>query len=241
VAHRDGGVFQFPQPTHFAAETQLTLAHATASASLSPYMTAWDAIGGMELSATEDLRVKGQWADLLPSIPEGENYLWHTHRKGGLQLFGWRTRYWSFLLKLAKDKPSWTIQAQPGPAIGPFHWESRLLSVSELARIQTFPTDIKITGGRIAVQRQLGNAVPSLMSEILGRAILEQLFGRAPSQPPKLVVPCKRPIPAPEAVRPVPEKFLHLIGEHEDHPGDGKGIRKTEESVIMQQASILSD
>ena len=59
---------------------------------------------------------------LLASIPEGQNYLWHTDRGGGLvgPLFGWRRRYWSFLLKLAKDQPSWTIQAEPGPATGHF-------------------------------------------------------------------------------------------------------------------------
>src|SRR3546814_15139025 len=62
--------------------------------------------------------IKGKWADLLPSIPEGQNYLWHTERGGGIPLFGWRRRYWNFLLKLAKNKPSWTIQAQPGPATG---------------------------------------------------------------------------------------------------------------------------
>ena len=74
---------------------------------------------------------------LLPSIPEGENYLWYTNRGGGLQLFGWRTRYWSFLLKLAKSLPSWTIQAQPGSAIGPFHWRSRKLTTREMCRLQT--------------------------------------------------------------------------------------------------------
>jgi hypothetical protein len=40
-------------------------------------------------------------------------------------LFRWRRKYWSFLLKLAPDKPSPTIQAQPGPYTGPFHWENR--------------------------------------------------------------------------------------------------------------------
>ena len=83
---------------------------------------------------------------LLPTIPEGQNYLWHTERGGGEPLFGWRRRYWSFLLKLAKDLPSWTIQAQPGPATGPFHWDNRRLSVREMARMQTFPDNVVIKG-----------------------------------------------------------------------------------------------
>jgi len=42
------------------------------------------------------LKVGGKWGDLIPSISEGQNYLWHTDRGGGQPLFGWRTHYWSF-------------------------------------------------------------------------------------------------------------------------------------------------
>ena len=99
------------------------------------------------------LTVGGKWADLLPTIPEGQNYLWHTNRGGGSQLFGWRTRYWSFLLKLAKNLPSWTIQAHPGSSIGPFHWRNRKLSVPEMCRLQTFPT---AWNSNVAVRRPKG-------------------------------------------------------------------------------------
>ncbi len=202
VAHRDGKQFTFPEPTHGEPDEKSLF-----DAGLKPYATAWDALHDVRPLPDEDLHVRGQWADLLPSIPEGENYLWHTPRKGGVPLFGWRTRYWSFLLKLAKDKPSWTIQAQPGPAIGPFHWESRLLSAREMASIQTFPRDVRIVGSRNAVQRQLGNAVPSLITEILGREILRQFFGRSLDGELKLGVRENRPIPAPEPVHAVPRKF----------------------------------
>jgi DNA (cytosine-5)-methyltransferase 1 len=150
---------------------------------------------------SEDLAVKGKWADLLPSIPEGENYLWHTDRGGGMPLFGWRRCYWSFLLKLAKDKPSWTIQAQPGPAIGPFHWANRRLSMRELCRLQTFPDDVVVTGARGSVQRQLGNAVPSLLAEVFARAIRTQLLGlRRTSALPHLLPPDRGPPPPSEPV-----------------------------------------
>ena len=161
--------------------------------------------------------MRGRWADLLPSIPEGENYLWHTSRKGGMPLFGWRTRYWSFLLKLAKALPSWTIQAQPGPAIGPFHWDNRLLSVAEMAAIQTFPPGTRFVGSRNSVQRQIGNAVPSLLAEVVARAICEQFFHSSYSNGPSLAVPPKRPIPPPQRVEPVAKKFHQLEGDHEDY------------------------
>src|SRR5207302_1512865 len=90
----------------------------------------------------------GYWTGLLPSIPEGRNYLYHTRHGGGVELFGSRRRYWSFLLKLAQDLPAWTIPAKPGPSTGPFHWESRPLAVEELLRIQSFPADWNIAGNR---------------------------------------------------------------------------------------------
>jgi DNA (cytosine-5)-methyltransferase 1 len=223
VAQRDGGTFRFPSPTHAEPGSPVDL-----FAPNQPWATAWDAIGGQSLvGPSEDLRMRGRWADLLPSIPEGENYLWHTSRKGGLPLFGWRRCYWSFLLKLAKDRPSWTIQAQPGPAIGPFHWESRLLSAREMARLQTFPASVTATGTRPAVQRQLGNAVPSLLAEVIGRAVAEQFFGVPLPDEYSLTVKPRRPTPPPEPTQPVPEKYLHLRGQHEEHPGTGKGYAAT--------------
>ncbi len=215
VAARDGTPFRFPAPTH-APEPLI---------GYEPYRTAWDAIADVEPDATEDLEMKGKWARLLPSIPEGHNYLWHTERMGGEPLFGWRRRYWSFLLKLAKDQPSWTLQAQPGPAIGPFHWENRRLSMRELCRIQTFPDDLQLLGSRISVQKQAGNAVPSLLAEVLGREIRTQLLGLPRLRSgPKLLPPRRSPVPPPERVRAVPRDFLQLRGDHTAHPGTGQGF-----------------
>jgi len=222
VGHREGRRFEFPAQTHRQREDVDNLQPSLDQPSLAPWVTAWDAIG--ELDGQElDLQPKGRWADLLPSIPEGENYLWHTNRRSGLPLFGWRTRYWSFLLKLAKSRPSWTIQAQPGPAVGPFHWRSRPLSVEEMARLQTFPENVVFVGGRTSMQRQIGNAVPSLMSEILARDIAGQLLDIEASGPLRFAVKSRRPIPPPEPVQPVPEKYLDIMGDHPDHPGTGKG------------------
>lgn len=220
VAARDGQAFKFPEPTHGIDEgQQFLLDHRE------PYRTAWDAIGDLSPDPSEDLELRGKWADLLPSIPEGENYLFHTDRGGGLPLFGWRRRFWSFLLKLAKDKPSWTVQAQPGPATGPFHWSNRRLSMRELCRIQTFPEDVVITGGRSSMQRQVGNAVPSLLAEVLGRAIRRQLLGQRVDLTPQLLPPKRRLVSPPERVKAVPKKFRALQGDHSAHPGTGKGYR----------------
>lgn len=220
IAARDGTEFVFPRPTH----ADPAVAQEDLFSQLPRYRTAWDALADVGPDAGEDLAVRGRWAELLPSIPEGNNYLWHTDRMGGLPLFGWRRRYWSFLLKLAKNQPSWTVQAQPGPAVGPFHWQNRRLSMRELARIQTFPDDVRVTGSRTEVQRQIGNAVPSLLGEVIARQIASQLLGAKPQKGmPRLLPPDRSPAPPPEPARAVPKKFRALVGDHSPHPGTGLG------------------
>jgi len=220
VGSRDGRRFRFPQPTHARPEAEaLDLFD-----SHEPYRTAWDAIGDLPDPNDDDgLKVGGRWADLLPSIPEGENYLWHTDRGGGKPLFGWRTRYWSFLLKLSKRLPSWTVQAQPGASIGPFHWKNRRLSFREMCRIQTFPEGLSIDCGRTEMQRQLGNAVPSLIGEILAREIRAQLLDNRINSRLRLLPPRREDVPPPEKVALLPAKYRQFIGEHAAHPGTGKG------------------
>jgi DNA (cytosine-5)-methyltransferase 1 len=221
VGARDGTPFRFPSSL---AEIAPGEQPRRAPDGTAYYRSAWDALGDLGQPSDDDLALRGKWAALLPSVPEGTNYLWHTERGGGLPLFGWRRRYWGFLLKLAKDRPSWTIQAQPGPAIGPFHWANRRLSRRELCRLQTFPDHVQIVGNLASAQRQVGNAVPSLLAEILGREILTQFFGQPrPSAPPTLLPPRREPIAPPDPVRPVPDAYRALVGKHAPHPGTGKG------------------
>jgi DNA (cytosine-5)-methyltransferase 1 len=210
VAARDGKKFDPPKPTHGEGRTA--------------YLTAWDAIGDLATSEDKALQPRGMWAELLASIPEGQNYQWHTERGGGEPLFGFRRRYWSFLLKLAKHKPSWTIQAQPGPSIGPFHWGNRLLSSRELARLQTFPDEYTVMGNRRSIQRQIGNAVPPLVGEIIGREVFTQLLGgkRLRRLLQFRLFP-RLECPRPERVKKIPSRYRSLIGVHPPHPGEGKG------------------
>lgn len=228
VGARDGREFRFPEPTHRDASQAADLLNAERA----PWMTAWDAMGDLQDDDDPTLQLSGKWGELLPSIPEGENYLWHTDRGGGKALFGWRRRYWGFLLKLAKARPAWTVQAQPGPAIGPFHWRSRKLSVRELCRVQTVPDDYEIVGSRIDAQRQLGNAVPSLMGEILGREIRSQLLGyRGRWGALRLAVRRRPGMPGPEPVRRVPKRYHEQIGVHAAHPGTGLGYAASARAV----------
>ncbi len=139
------------------------------------HVTAGEALAGLtadENPLEVEEEVRGTYARELKDVPPGDNYLFFTEKRGHPEpRFKWRSRYWSFLLKLHPDRPSPTIQGQPGPWVGPFHWEGRRLRVAELKRLMTFPDEYVVCGNRRDQQLQLGNAVPPL----LGRRIAEQI------------------------------------------------------------------
>lgn len=223
VGHREGLSFDFGSPTH--SDQVIDIVGCPAPKTPQIRRCAWDAIGSWEDDDDPALAVTGKWAGLLPSIPEGNNYQFLTERGGGDPLFGWRTRYWSFLQKLSKDEPSWTITAQPGPAIGPFHWRNRRLSPRELAALQTFPMGYEFSGDLRSIQRQIGNAVPSALAEYLGYQIRAVLLRQDVSELSdcKLIPGKLLPAPPPEDSQPVPTRYRHLIGQHAPHPGTGLG------------------
>ena len=131
-----------------------------------PHVTAGEALAGLVTEPEPGESVNGKYGHLLPAIPPGDNYLFYTSRRGHPDaLFRWRGKYWSFLLKLSPDRPAPTIQAQPGPYVGPFHWDNRRLRVGEIKRLFTYPDDYEFVGSRASVQAQLGNSVPPLLAE----------------------------------------------------------------------------
>lgn len=140
---------------------------------LLPYVTAGEAI--MEFSGDEyfeeyEVTKNGTYYHELCEVPPGKNYKALTAWAGYPNpKFVADKRFWNFLLKLSPDLPSWTICAQPGPWVGPFHWDNRRLRVPEIAAIQTFPKDYRFFGSRRSIQKQIGNAVPCLM----GKAMIE--------------------------------------------------------------------
>lgn len=214
LAHREGADFTLPPPTHGQIAT----------ASTKPWTTAWDALGDIEASAdTTLLAPSGRWAALLPSVPEGKNYLHFTARGDGGSLFGWRTRYWAFLLKLAKNMPSWTLSATPGPSHGPFHWANRRLSELEMAAIQTYPLKRELGVTPNVARRLLGNAVPSALGEMLGRQVARQWLGKSWSTELTLIPEHRDDCPSAASTQPLPAQFWKLLGEHAEHPGHGLG------------------
>jgi DNA (cytosine-5)-methyltransferase 1 len=162
------GAPSLPRPTHALQPTR--------ASALKPIVGAGEVIeeyGSDKYFEPEEV-VRGRWAQHLREVPPGWNYKAHTAWAGHPRpSFETETRFWSFLLKLAKERPSWTIAASPGPWTGPFHWESRRLRTPELAALQGFPRDYIVRGARRERVRQIGNAVPVPVAAALVRSLLE--------------------------------------------------------------------
>ena len=135
---------------------------------LKPIVTSGEAIAPFQTDDffEDEEVISGRWAEYFPDIPPGMNYKALTAWAGYPNpVFEAETRFWNFLLKLHPEKPSWTIAANPGPWVGPFHWDNRRLRIPEMAAIQSFPPGYQLAGNRRSKVRQIGNAVPPLMAK----------------------------------------------------------------------------
>ena len=114
------GKFVFPNETHSNQDNENNLF-------CLPWVNCKDAIGDLDYPLKEDKdRLAGsKHKHLLEKIPPGDNYLFFTKERGHKKpLFKWRSRYWSFLLKLSPKEPSWTIQAIYSNNMRPFQWKN---------------------------------------------------------------------------------------------------------------------
>jgi DNA (cytosine-5)-methyltransferase 1 len=176
IGASDGIQLSHPFPTHWGQHERRI--RTAAAANLLPHATAGEALAGLSSDPEADEGVQGKYGHLLPGIPPGGNYLFYTAHEGhSAPLFEWRSRYWTFLLKLDPDRPAPTIQGQPGPYVGPFHWSNRRLRVPELRRLQGFPDDYRFIGTRRAIQLQIGNSVPPTLGFVVTDHIRRQLLG----------------------------------------------------------------
>jgi DNA (cytosine-5)-methyltransferase 1 len=176
IGAANGQKLELPPPTHWGEHERRV--RPGWARGLLPHVTAGEALADVLAEPEVEEHVNGKYGHLLPGIPPGGNYLHYTAHEGYPEpLFGWRTRYWTFLLKLDPGRPAPTIQGQPGPYVGPFHWDDRRLRVPELKALHGFPTDYALAGTRREIQLQIGNAVPPPLARIVTRAIHDQMDG----------------------------------------------------------------
>ena len=164
------------EPDSYNVQTRLfDIAGKSGSAGeLAPWVTCREVIGKYDYPLPEDANMQAgsKHKDLLKLIPPGDNYLYLTaHRGYPDPKFLWRRRYWSFLLKLSPDRPSWTIQASFSNNMGPFHWSNRFLRIPEIKALQTFPDGTNFAGNFRVQWRLIGNAVPPLLAQVMAEEL----------------------------------------------------------------------
>lgn len=140
------------------------------------YVLYLKAVEGADISDIEP-GLGGRFGHLLEDIPPGLNYSFYTKQMGYPNpIFSWRSKFSDFLYKADPDTPVRTIKAQGGQYTGPFSWENRRFSITELKRLQTIPDDYEIVGNRQVVIEQIGNSVPPQLGRILALSILDQVI-----------------------------------------------------------------
>jgi DNA (cytosine-5)-methyltransferase 1 len=166
--------FEFPETTHSNKKKSDLF-----NQNKKEWVNCEEAIGDLDINLPEDKNnlAGSKHKNLLKQIPPGENYLFFTKERGHENpQFKWRSRYWSFLLKLSPREPSWTIQASFSNNMGPFHWKNRFLRINEIKRIQTFPDNYKLMGDFKDQWRLVGNAVPPALASVVSKSIKKQYF-----------------------------------------------------------------
>lgn len=163
--------FIFPNPTHSQKPDK--------DNKLKRWVNCGDILSDIDFDLPEDEKMEAgsKHKEILKQIPAGDNYLFFTkERNHPNPIFEWRSRYWSFLLKLSPERPSWTIQASHSNNMGPFHWKNRFLRIDEIRRIQSFEDKHIFLGNFKEQWRQIGNAVPPLLAFQFAKEIKNQYF-----------------------------------------------------------------
>ena len=178
--------FDFPEPSHTENGEDDTKEWVSVGEALSQF----DIDESIEQDGGYTNAIGSKYGTLLKDIPEGANYQHFSERKYDTtkgeyversedeleeKEFGWRTRHWNYLLKLDRDRPSWTLQAAPGTTVGPFHWRARKPSLLEQMELMTIPLDYYIAGSTAEIQKQIGNAVPPKLAEAVATKLADCL------------------------------------------------------------------
>lgn len=158
------------------------------------WRTVRDAIGDLP-SPPKDFMEHSQWANhrrtrmsplnirRISFVPEGggwehipERLRLPCHQPGAARI-GHRYVYG----RMSWDKPAPSLTARfdsftRGKFAHPS--ENRSITLREGARIQTFPDDFVFEGTQEEIASQIGNAVPPILAQVLGRALLEAYIRR---------------------------------------------------------------
>lgn len=115
--------------------------------------------------------------EMLKHIPPGEN-AWYDGLPQHLRLNVKGTKISQIYKRLNPDKPAYTVTGSGGGGTHMYHYDiPRALTNRERARLQTFPDTYEFLGGKEAVRKQIGMAVPPKGVKVIVEAILKTFAG----------------------------------------------------------------
>lgn len=130
-------------------------------------------LGPKNLERLPHIPPGGSWRDIpIDLLPEGMKRARrsdHTKRYGRLHPDGIASTI------LTKCDPHWGSYIHPS--------EDRIISVREAARLQTFPDHIQFYGSLTDQYKQVGNAVPPLLSKAIGEQVRDAVFSGQKARP----------------------------------------------------------
>lgn len=110
----------------------------------------------------------GNWKNIPESVPSKRL---DQIRKSYAEGKGSRSTYYG---RLISDMPAYTISTnftRPGCGCNTHYSQDRTLTYREAARIQSFPDSFEFLGSKASVAKQIGNAVPPLLSYQIAKAL----------------------------------------------------------------------
>lgn len=123
--------------------------------------------GSMSLFNHEITNHSDQTIEIISMVPDGGNYKnlpEHLHQTRNVNIA------WT---RLNSKKPSFTIDTGHRHH---FHYKfNRVPTVRESARIQSFPDTFIFLGSKTSQYKQVGNAVPPLLAEVLAKSLKKYL------------------------------------------------------------------
>lgn len=157
--------FRVPEPTHGPEN----------------YRTARQALEDPPIPANaanqEYTNHQGKVIEMLSHIPPGEN-AWYEGLPEHLRLNVKKTKISQIYKRLHPDKPAYTVTGSGGGGTHMYHYATpRALTNRERARLQTFPDNYEFLGGKEAVRKQIGMAVPPMGAKVIVEAILKTFAG----------------------------------------------------------------
>ena len=160
-----GLTFQVPAPTHVGK-------HSSVRKALEKPPISQDAVNHEKITASKKVMER------LSYIKPGEN-AWTANLPKHLRLNVKKAQMSQIYKKLHPENPSYTITGSGGGGTHGYHYkEPRALTNRERARIQTFPDNYIFEGNHSSVRKQIGMAVPPMLSKIIFTAVLNTFAGK---------------------------------------------------------------